>query len=292
MLYGRHLQELSVKGNRSMTELEQAKQKLKERYAVLSKHAQYQTLPEDLAEKLGVQFEINEEWRGDRPRYPLILEYAQRHKAIKVLDVGANTGFFSLSLAADLENASVTACELNKTHAEIIELLAKLGEHPNLSVTDRPANLENVDSFGSFDLALYLNILHHAGHDFDKSLVPDREAFMEYGAEYLRKFAKTTSRMVFQMGYNWGGDKTLPLVGRDDQAAKIRFTVELMQRSGWVIEQMALAKPGSGALPVEYELVSLTELLSKDDLQHWCMAWYGDKIWSEFYQRPLWFCRS
>ncbi len=292
MLYVRSLQTLTTKAIlRRMEGREQAKQVLKERYAELSKHAHYQTVPEVLAEKLGIQFEVNEEWRGDRPRYPLILDYARKHQVRKILDVGANTGFFSLSLAADIEDAAITACELNKTHAEIIQLFTELGGYANISVTDRPADLKNVDSFGLFDLALHLNILHHAGHDFDREHVPDRDAFMAYAVDYLTRFGTTTRRMVFQMGYNWGGDKTVPLVGRDDQAGKIKFTVELLQRSGWDIEQVALAKPGTGMSPVEYELVPLNELLSQGDLQIWCIERYGAKVWSEFYQRPLWFCR-
>lgn len=81
MLYVRSLQTLTTKAIlRRMEGREQAKQVLKERYAELSKHAHYQTVPEVLAEKLGIQFEVNEEWRGDQPRYPLILDYARKHQ--------------------------------------------------------------------------------------------------------------------------------------------------------------------------------------------------------------------
>jgi len=275
-----------------MDSLAGAKEQLKERYAELSKHAQYQTVPESLALKLGVQFEVNEEWRGDRPRYPSILDYARQHAAKRILDVGANTGYFALSLAEDIPEAALTACELNSTHAEIIGLLAELGGYGNISVTDRPADLVNVDTFGTFDLALHLNILHHAGHDFDKALVPDREAFMDYGVEYLKRFAKTTTRMVFQMGYNWGGNKQLPLVPVKDQEGKVRFTVQLMEKAGWTIEHVAIARPGTGTFPVEYEVISLAELLAHSDVQAYLIQRYGEVVWSEFYQRPLWFCKA
>ncbi len=124
-----------------METIENAKNELRELYAETSKHGQYQTIPDRLAALLGIQFEVNEEWRGDRPRYPLIKEFIQESACRSVLDVGANTGFFALSLAGDLPHLSVKACELNKTHARIIELLARVGGY-QVAVTDQPADLE------------------------------------------------------------------------------------------------------------------------------------------------------
>ncbi|MGB3868923.1 MAG: class I SAM-dependent methyltransferase [Flavobacteriales bacterium] len=275
-----------------MRSLEESKTKLQELYSELSKHAQYQTLPTGLANKLDLQFEVNEEWRGDRPRLPLILDYARRNACKNILDVGANTGFFTLSLAEGLPNSKFLACELNRTHAAIITLLSEIGGHSNIAVTDTPAELANISAFGRFDLMLHLNILHHAGHDFDQTHVPNRESFKDYGAEYLSRFTKVAARMVFQMGYNWGGDKSLPLVKREDQEGKIQFTIGLMEEAGWTIEQVAFGKPGSGKFPVEYELVPLAVLIAKNDLQAWLTERYGQEVWSEFYQRPLWFCKA
>lgn len=269
-----------------------AKEQLQELYAETSKHGQYQTLPAKLADALGLQFEVNEEWRGDRPRYRIIRDYVAASGCRSLLDVGANTGFFALSLAGDIQGLSVTACELNKTHARIIELLAEVGGY-HVPVTDQPADAEHVDRFGHFDCALHLNILHHAGHDFDGTLVRDRSAFRAYAVDYLGRFRSTADRMVFQMGYNWRGDKTLPLVGRDDQAGKVRFTLDLFNASGWHVEGVAFARKGTGAFPIEYDLHALDALPAEGGaLQAWLKERYGAAVWSEFYQRPMWFCRA
>ena len=271
----------------------QARQSLEQLYAETSKHAQYQTLPDELAKKLGVQFEVNEAWRGDRPRYPLLKEFIQQGPSASVLDVGANTGFFSLSLAADLKASAITACELNSTHAKIIRFLAEIGGYSPFHVTEQPADLQHVDAFGHFDVALHLNILHHAGHDFDKADVPDRGSFMQYGVRYLSGFRATADRMVFQMGYNWGGNKELPLVALNDQAGKVRFTMELLDGAGWDVQAIGLAKRDGADAAVVLEKFAPDSLPSDpSELDSFLKARYGEHLWSEFYQRPLWFCKS
>lgn len=267
----------------------EARRSLEQLYAETSKHGQYQTLPDRLAEVLGVQFDVNEDWRGDRPRYPVIKEYVEANSCESLIDIGANTGFFALSLAADLPGLKVTACELNKTHAKIIELLAEVGNY-DIPVTDRAADLENANKFGTFDCALHLNILHHAGQDFDAVHVPRLNDFESYAIEYLRSFRYTAKRMVFQMGYNWKGDKQHPIVARNDQAGKVRLTQRLMKSSGWVIERVAFAIKGKTS--IVYESFDPNELPVSDiELQEWLNSKYGEGVWSEFYQRPIWFCR-
>jgi len=275
-----------------MDALTEARRSLEELYAETSKHAQYQTLPDVLADRLDIQFEVNEAWRGDRPRYPLIKGFVAEGPARSLIDFGANTGFFSLSLAADVPGSIVTACELNPTHARIIGLLAEVGGYTPFHVTEQPVDLRHADAFGHFDVALHLNILHHAGHDFDKADVPDRDAFMAYGQDYLRRFRATADRMVFQMGYNWGGNKELPLIAKEDQAGKVRFTTELLGGAGWDVQGIGLAKRQGPDAPVVIERFALGDLpTGTDALNNWLKARYGEHLWSEFYQRPLWFCR-
>jgi hypothetical protein len=139
-------------------------------------------------------------------------------------------------------------------------------------------------------VALHLNILHHAGHDFDDADVPDRDAFMTYGQDYLRRFRATADQMVFQMGYNWGGNKELPLIAKEDQAGKVRFTTELLDGAGWDVLGVGLAKREGPDASVVIERFAPSDLPSADALDMWLKVRYGDDLWSEFYQRPLWFC--
>ena len=276
-----------------MDALSDARLALRQLYNESSKHAQYQTIPDAIAERLGIQFEVNEAWRGDRPRYPLIRDFIREGPHARVIDFGANTGFFSLSLAADLPGAEVTACELNPTHARIIRLLAEVGGYAAFNVTEQPADLIHVDRFGRFDVALHLNILHHAGHDFDRADVPDRDSFVHYGQAYLRKLRATSDRLVFQMGYNWGGNKELPLVSKGDQAGKIIFTNRLLDSAGWEVLFIGLAERDGPDAPVLIKRFAPSALpLDAISLNAWLSARYGEDLWSEFYQRPIWFCKA
>ncbi|HEX2618150.1 MAG TPA: hypothetical protein VHL57_11450, partial [Flavobacteriales bacterium] len=129
--------------------------------------------------------------------------------------------------------------------------------------------------------------------DFDKADVPDRNAFMAYGQDYLGRFKKMADHMVFQMGYNWGGNKELPLIAKEDQAGKVRFTTELLDAAGWDVLGIGLAKRDGAEAPVVIERYAPGDLpTGTDALGAWLKARYGEHLWSEFYQRPLWLCRA
>ncbi len=270
---------------------EEVRRALSALYGETSKHAQYQTLPESVALKLGLQFDVNEEWRGDRTRYPVIRQAIAGWGAKSVIDVGANTGFFTLSIAEDFPAVQVTACEPNAAHAEIVRLLAEVAGRANVTVTETPASLSNLQAFESHDVVLHLNILHHAGSDFDKALVASVEDFERYGVSYLAALRQLGSRLVFQMGYNWGGNKELPIVQRDDQAGKVEFNRRMLESAGWHIDAVAFASGKDPDQPISYDRHEPGQLPHGPALQGWLEAKYDTRVWSEFYQRPIWFCR-
>jgi len=102
---------------------------------------------------------------------------------------------------------------------------------------------------------------------------------------YLAGLRGIGTQLVFQMGYHWGGDKTLPFVHRDDQAGKVAFTNGLMERAGWTVEGIAFAR----AAPVYLGRPSATSALHRtlSHLRHpncnpGLSSRYGTRIWSEF----------
>ena len=109
----------------------------------------------------------------------------------------------------------------------------------------------------------------------------------------VKRFKATADRMVFQMGYNWGGNKELPIIGKEDQAGKVQFTVEMLNSAGWEIQGIGLAKRDGAEAPVVIERFKLKDIPEETKaLNKWLSDRYGEYLWSEFYQRPIWLCRS
>ncbi len=68
------------------------------------------------------------------------------------------------------------------------------------------------------DCTVLLNVLHHFGDDFG-----DRDAAKEAAKQRmlacLSALARTSRRLVFQLGFNWKGDRHQPLFAGGSKAA-------------------------------------------------------------------------
>lgn len=263
-------------------------------YADLSKHSVYQSIPGFVAEKIGYQVSINEDWRGDKVRLDYILRRLGDAGHPSWGDFGANTGFFSLSLAHDHPDRKVLAIEANPNHADFIRKIAEVFELRNLEVLGRPVALDDLASLPPLDVLLHLNVLHHAGADFDKGLVTGTDDFLPYAVDYLQRLRSRCRILVFQMGTNLWGDKAKPIIDFRADAAKLEMLTLLLARGGWRIEDVAYATRRAGEA-IRYE--SLADVAATTQGPH---AGEGaeailrgmglDNHIGEFYRRPLFFC--
>ncbi|MGW8824331.1 class I SAM-dependent methyltransferase [Paenibacillus lautus] len=265
--------------------------KLKNLYKDSSKHSTYQNIPSFVQEALGYQEHINEEWRGDTARYKFILGFLQELKVDSIVDIGANTGFFSHSLMKDLPNISVTAIEPNKNHAEFIREINEIFNLTNIKVIDKPLQIENFDALqNEFDCALILNVLHHAGVDFDQDKVKEPYEVWDYMENYLNKFSKVSSLIILQLGYNWGGDKTKPIVPTSDCYRMFSNLYNSAKRSGWNIREAAYyfkREQEYKTMPQSIlDTIDNDESKSRDLFNSWYLS-MDISTSSEFYKRPL-----
>lgn len=264
-----------------------------------SKHANYQNIPAFVREAMGYSERIDEGWRGDTARYRLILDELQIEPGQIIGDVGANTGFFTLSLAHANPSARFLAYETNPNHVDFVRLLADAFQMTNVSVQPSAVDLAGIDRLPQHDVLLHLNVLHHAGHDFDRALVGSLEDFPGYAVAYLSKLRRRTAALVFQMGSNWGGDKATPIVPVGDDCGKIMLTQRLFAAAGWRVTNIALATHAGDEIVyrrLPAELVSLIEQNSAAaELAELtaCVAQFElDRFPGEFYRRPIFFCQA
>lgn len=158
----------------------------------------------------------------------------------KILDIGANTGYFSFG-ALQAGAAHVVAYEGNPEHAEFIAEAGKIIDlQDKLSVRSTYFDFSALTS-EIFDAGLCLNVLHHLGDDFgDPSLNVD-EAKREITAA-IQALNQSCDTLWFQIGFNWRGDKTTPLFNTGTKQELINF-VENACKNSWNIENIGIFNP-------------------------------------------------
>lgn len=261
------------------------------------KHGVYQQLPAFLTRDFGIRAPVDERWRGDRTR----LDYLRSRidfTGLRVVDIGANTGFFSLTLAHD-DAAQVTAVEPDPANNAFLQAVGQHYGLDRMQASATPVTLDTVGALPESDLVLLLNVLHHAGDDFDRTHVPDAGALAAYMTEYLARLARTTGRMVYQLGYNWCGNKATPVFpGVREPYAMLRYLEPIFRDAGWVIEHAALRFDVDDTRMVEIApdpqrpalVAPSDELLAQSGIQELLGQRPLTRV-SEFYARPLLVCR-
>lgn len=197
------------------------------------KHALYQMLPPSFPGGAAVPAPTGTPRLDDR-RWEFLREHLPEPVAGRtVVDVGANIGYFAFRLAGDL-GANVVAYEPHAPHAQAMRLIRQACglDEGRFEVRNSGVGLRDIESLPSSSLLLLLNVLQHAGQDYDADLVPNVGAWRGYAVEYLRRLRSRTSRLFFQLGYTWLGHAD-PLC-RDE--AIIDFTLGIVGEAGWRVE--------------------------------------------------------
>lgn len=261
---------------------------LRRLYQDSSKHSMYQSIPSFVQEKLEYTEEINEEWRGDTARYNYILDFFKENDFSSILDIGANTGFFSHSLAYEFPNLKVAALEPNVNHARFITEINNIFNLENMSVINTSLGIDDVEKFdGKFDSTLLLNVLHHAGVEFDVDKVTTEIEFWDYFRDFLSAFSISTT-IIMQVGYNWGGNKLKPIVKPDCLYDMFLQLLSSIDQSGWKATNVAyygsefhkyIDVPNGLITPQQNKEI-------KDEITCWFESMKIETN-SEFYKRPI-----
>lgn len=189
---------------------------IKKLYDIVSKHSHYQLLPKSVENIVGeVQRSIN---RFENERFEYITQNVNLQN-LYVLDIGANTGFFSIS---SIEHGAkeIIAYEGNQIHSSFLSLVSN---HLNLNiktVSEYYYNNDNLDK--NFDLIFLLNVVHHVGDDFQKGDMDILSAKNKM-IEMINQLSKNTRYLVFQMGYCWKGNTELLLFENGTKSEMIDF---------------------------------------------------------------------
>jgi len=204
------------------------------------------------------------------------MEYFQKHVAFagaKVLDVGANTGYFAFasSQAGALE---VVAFEGNEAHAEFLGTAAEL-YGKKVKVVNEYLDFRSPLQGSPYDIVLLLNVLHHVGDDFGDRDLGIEQARKEIISN-LNYFADKTRYLILQIGFSWKTNYDLPLFKNGTKAEMIE-----MFRNGvaenWEIKAIGIAREVEGS--TSYQELSENNIAREDHL-------------GEFRNRPVFILKS
>ena len=209
------------------------------------KHGNYQMLHPILQEKLKINHRFS---KFEAERFQLMDQFGFFRGAI-VTDIGANIGFFSLS-CIESGAKKVIAYEGFEYHAKFLKCIAdELGLNDVLEVKNEYFLFDNKNiQDHPVDITLCLNVLHHIGSDFNEC--NSSEEALQMIQKSLQNLSFYTRRLWLQLGYNWKGNKNLPLFKEGTKSEMIEFVYRATEKY-WSIDYIGIYDPRSGKFEPE-----------------------------------------
>lgn len=245
--------------------------RLRDLYRHSSKHSNYQSLAPQLVELLG-ESALFASSMYERERF----DFIHRHVELDgrtVIDIGANTGYFSIQAAS--AGARLAVFEGNPEHATFIdEAASAIGLGDRIEVAAEYFRFEANDN-ARYDVAFLLNVLHHVGDDYGDSQLTIDQARDSMRAS-LQHLSACCATIVLQLGFNWQGNVDRPLFERGTKREVIDFICECAP-GYFEIASVGIAT-GSKA-DISYIAADDDNIVRRDDL-------------GEFLNRPLFILRS
>lgn len=193
---------------------------------------------------------------------------------LRVADVGGNTGFFSFELL-DRGAHRVDYYEGNKAHHDFVRAAAQqLGLGERLRTFNRYVTFTQ-DELAGTDCTLLLNVLHHLGADFGDARL-NKDAAKQNILSCLAALSRQTRQLVFQLGFNWKGDRHQPLFDHGTKAKLIDFVTQ-GTAADWTIQSVGVAEKSGDT--VTFHDLNSANLARADAL-------------GEFLNRPIFIMRS
>lgn len=242
-------------------------------YTRTSKHSHYQVLASPLREFMSNHV-LDIRSRYEQERLDYIVRYL-KCTDVSLADIGGNTGYFALEFI-HRGAKSALFIEGNKAHSNFVnEAAIVLGWQDRVMVHPYYMTFDDDLSLIDVDITLLLNVLHHVGDDYGnqtQSIDTAKKNMMDS----LFRLSQRTQFLVFQLGFNWKGNRELPLFEQGTKSELIEF-IKSVTRDIWSIEHIGIAEKSSSR--IVYNDLNSQNIRRQDSL-------------GEFLNRPLFIMRS
>lgn len=169
-------------------------------YKKSSKHSNYQTLNDEILGALGIgKSEVGSKY--EKQRFDYIIEHTEI-KDKSVLDIGGNTGYFTFE-SIKSGCSYVDYYEGNKSHAEFVNIAKDIYDSAKVNVFSDYFAFDGEHK--AYDVILCLNVVHHLGDDF--SIADNMNEAKQKIKKAIQDMSSYGETLVFQMGFNWKGDR-------------------------------------------------------------------------------------
>lgn len=249
---------------------------LLDRHNRSEKHIGYHILPERL-NALVAGTELANRYTFHEPARMAFFREQVDFAGKRVLDIGCNIGYFLMG-ALDAGAAQVVGYEGKASCGEFVgQAISELGEESRFSFHPRYYQFDGEGQH--YDVALLLNVLHHLGDDYGDRYGDGSQAMAaakQQMLDQLNRMAGHVDTLIFQLGFNWKGNRHTCLFEHGTKAEIIDF-VTRGTAAHWTLQAIGVPERHDGV--VRYAPLSAGNILRDDSL-------------GEFLNRPIFVLRS
>ena len=214
------------------------------------------------------------------------------HQILRMTDIGSNLGYMCIKFNEKFGTECIGYEYEKPTYNKAKKIIKNKS---NIKYFNKGLKISTIKFLDTTDLIVHLNVLHHAGHMYDKKFIKNSQDWIKYSIKYLNILSKKSKYLFFQTGnVNYGKNYFL-------NEETFDLLPKILKVAGWKIENIGIIN--FSKIKLKYETRNLSEikkfpkiLCQRDNKSKKVFYYIKNKLIfkydSGFLQRPLFWCKS